>query len=164
MIYKEILQSQTGKKALHRALMLLGRRSYTVKQIQEKLQKAGYGEEVIEAVSSYCLEMGYLNDQEYIEQWVSTHNRLKPIGKKRIIHELKLKGIDPKLVINYLANSFTDEQEYELATSLVEKKIGHNLEIDEKSFRKLYQFLLRRGFSSQIALKVLSNYQQNRIG
>lgn len=163
MNYREVIQSQAGKKALHKTLLLLGKRSYTVKQIAQKLKQAGYSEEVIEAVTSYCLDMGYLNDQEYIEQWVSSHNRIKPIGRRRIIHELRLKGIEPGLVTAYLANSFSDEQECELATSLIKKKIGHNLEIDDKVFRKLYQFLLRRGFSHNIALKVLSNYYQERI-
>ncbi|HHU31156.1 MAG: regulatory protein RecX [Zhaonellaceae bacterium] len=153
-----MLESSTGKKALNKALILLGKRAYTIKQIRQKLQKKNYSNEIIEAVVKYCLEMGYLNDQEYVRQWISTHNRIKPIGRKRILYELKSKGIDKEIILACLNDSFTNELEYQLAFSLIKKKIGHNLEIDDDSFKKLYRFLLRRGFSHSIAIKVLNNY------
>lgn len=156
---KEILQSSLGKKALYKTLLWLGKRSYTIKQIEEKLERKGHSKEVIHAVIDYCLKMGYLNDEEYVRQWVSTRNRLKPIGKRRIIHELKGKGIEQEIIMEYLDHNFSDEEEYELATSLIKKKIGHNLDKENINFNKLYRFLLRRGFSHYIAMKVLRLYK-----
>ena len=54
----KVLESSTGKKALNKALILLGKRAYTIKQIRQKLQKKNYSNEIIEAVVKYCLEMG----------------------------------------------------------------------------------------------------------
>jgi regulatory protein len=155
MTNEVILQSNLGKKALNKTLCLLGKRSYTKKQIEQKLQQRGYSDEIIDAVTEYCLQMGYLNDREYVRQWVSTRNRLKPVGKRRIIHELKAKGIEHEIIISYLDDNFSNELEYELASSLIKKKIGHNLDKDHKSSEKLYRFLLRRGFSHDIIIKAL---------
>jgi len=158
MTINQVLESDTGKKALNKALILLGKRAYTINQIRQKLEKKNYPNEIVEAVIKYCLEMGYLNDQEYVRQWISMHNRIKPIGRKRILYELKLKGVDKEIILTCLNDLFTDEQEYQLAISLIKKKIGHNLKIDGDSYKKLYRFLLRRGFSHSIAIKVLHSY------
>jgi SOS response regulatory protein OraA/RecX len=49
----KVLESSTGKKALNKALILLGKRAYTIKQIRQKLQKKNYSNEIIEAVVKY---------------------------------------------------------------------------------------------------------------
>ena len=158
---EEILHSSLGKKALNKTLFWLGKRSYPIKQLEQKLQKIDYNEEIITAVIHYCLRMGYLNDQEYVREWVATLNRLNPIGRRRVLHELKLKGIDTDTITNCLDASLSEEQEYELAASLIKKKIGNNSkQVDDRFPVKLYQFLLRRGFSHYTALKALNNVRK----
>lgn len=157
MINQDLMQNSLGKSALYKTLVLLGKRSYTEKQIQQKLLKKGYPEDIVESVIEYCINMGYLNDWEYVRQWISTYNRLKPMGRKRILYELKNKGIEQDIINYILDESFSNDEEYQLAAGLIRRKVGHNLEIDKKTAKRFYQLLLRRGFSHEIAMRVLNN-------
>ena len=73
-------------------------------------------------------------------------------GKMRVRRDLEGRGIERDVVAEELAREFNDERENELAARLAMKKLGRlgNGPASEAK-RKVYAYLVRRGFTSEAA-------------
>ena len=80
-------------------------------------------------------------------------------SQQKIIRELMGKGIDRKTAINAwekeAALNMPDEKEILYRT--IEKKYPPNTELDEKKMRRLYGYLVRRGFGYSDIADTLEN-------
>lgn len=144
------------KKALYSAIKILSRRSHTVKELEIKLLRKGYSEEVVKEIINYCLRKGYLDDVEFTRQWIMGRLRYKPRGKNLIVQELRQKGVPSSIIHNTLENLLTSEEELNLAVELLRKKISKCGGLDQRKKMQLYRFLGRKGFSSEIINKAMS--------
>ena len=68
--------------------------------------------------------------------------------------ELMRKGISAELIAEVFSETENEIDTREAICSLIEKKCSYSEEMDEKEKRRLYGFLLRRGFSSSDILSV----------
>lgn len=134
------------KRARKKAMRLLERMDRTEKGLKEKLTQAGFSGEAAEDAVSYVKEYGYINDQRYAENYI--FSRIREKSRQRIFQELYQKGVARETAEKAWETVFSLEQpdERELLRSTVEKKYMPGSELDEKQMRRLYGYLVRRGF------------------
>jgi len=141
-----------GKRATKRAMHLLEKQDRTEYQLREKLTANGYPKESIEKAIEYVKGYRYVDDGRYAENYIRFHQSTKSRMKLRM--DLLRKGIATELIESGLEKAY-ESDEKEQIRQLLEKK---NLDIDTADtaqVRKMYQFLLRRGFRSSDIMSVM---------
>lgn len=126
------------------ALWLLGAREHSTKELQQKLSRKGYEQDAIDEAVNYLLDLNYLSDERYAEAFCRS-KAAKPLGKQRILNELRMKGI-PEPMAKEALNSLEVDW-FELALELKLRKFGYEVEKDFKARAKQTRYLVYRGFS-----------------
>jgi regulatory protein len=158
---KEITEEERKKEAKNAALKFLSFRRRTEKQIKEKLRKKGFDERTIKTTIDKLKEFDLINDFEFATSWVKDRLALKPRGKKLLKQELWKKGIGKDIIEQVTEEQCRDEDES--ALKLVEKikKRYKNLE-PKVAKRRMYNLLLRRGFSYETTKHALEFLTRSR--
>ena len=125
------------------ALKLLGFRSHSRKELEQKLLKKGYSAERIEQVVEKLTGLGLMDDRMFGIELIKSRSRRKPSGKLKIRMELRKKGVSDSIIGDLLK----DYDSAELCYRAAEKKIGLlRGATDEMRKKKLEVFLYNRGF------------------
>ena len=138
MIKKELTKSETKEKALR----LLAFRAHSEKELAEKLKMAGAKAEDISSVMEFVREYGFVNDAEYSVHLAKDLQNLKKYGKRRIVSELKKRGISAENINMALLE--LSEGEEDTLFPLIEKKLGKNFE--KKNIDKTIRYFIYRGY------------------
>ena len=138
MMEKEINRSEAKEKALR----LLAFRSHSEKELSDKLKRAGAKNQDLQYVLDFVKEYGFVNDAEYATHLAKDLQNLKKYGKRRIVQELKKRGIAMEYIENAIAELSEDENEALLP--LVERKLGGNF--DKKSIDRTVRYFAYRGY------------------
>jgi regulatory protein len=144
---QEIVHAELIAKAKDRALTLLDYRPRSRAEITRRLKQAGYSEDVIQAVTARLEGLGLIDDAQFSQSWVNHRViSVKPMGKRRIMWELRQKGVANDVAEKALS-SIDDDAEYkaalESATRRWEKDSNPDLSAKR---RKLIGYLQRQGF------------------
>ncbi|MFQ6003318.1 MAG: RecX family transcriptional regulator [Candidatus Zixiibacteriota bacterium] len=152
---EKIIEEERKKEAKDVALKFLSFRRRTENQVKEKLKKKGFDEKTIETTIDKLKEFDLINDFEFATSWVKDRLAYKPRGKKLLKQELWKKGIRKDIIEQVTEELCQDEDKS--ALELVEKiqKRYKNLE-PKAAKRRMYNLLLRRGFSYETTKKALS--------
>src|SRR3712207_807163 len=131
-----IISEDNFIKAKSRSLRYLGRSYKTEKEVRKKLEECEYNEEVINRVIEFLKEYDFINDDRYTELFIK--EKLKKHGKNKIKYDLKLKGVDEKL-INEKINSLDEDKELDIAYEIASKKYNQlvRCEKDKLKIRKI---------------------------
>lgn len=138
MIKKELTKSEAKEKALR----LLAFRAHSEKELSEKLKMAGAKTEDISSVMEFVKEYGFVNDTEYSVHLAKDLQNIKKYGKRRIVAELKKRGISTEN-IDAAITELSDEEEDALYP-LIERKLGGNFE--KKNIDKAIRYFIYRGY------------------
>lgn len=161
--YREISEVLLPKRAKLRAMNLLKSRTYTEKQLRDKLRDGEYPKEIIDAAIEYVSSYNYINDQRYAEEYIRIHASDK--SRTRMKQDLIKKGIGSGTI--EAAFEMCEEEgfgadELAQALKLLEKRGYTGLDgIDPKEWNKHYAFLARRGYSSEIIRKAMGGDLHN---
>jgi regulatory protein len=156
---KKITKEERKKEAKDVALRFLSFQRRTEKQIREKLQKKGFDEKTIKATIDKLKEFDLINDLEFATSWVKDRLAFKPRGKKLLKQELYKKGISKETIEQVTQELCQDEDK--LALELLEKIKKRYKSLEPKvAKRRMFGFLLRRGFAYETTKKALN--QVNR--
>lgn len=99
-------------------------------------------ETMLEDIIDYLKEAKYLDDYDFIERQVREYMNLKTLSIKEIKYKLSAKGLNRKLIEEYIEKNYEELQEYE--QSCVEKiKAKKAGTMDEK---EIEQYLFRKGY------------------
>ncbi len=137
------------------AFRYLGLRNHSKYELILKLQKKGYEKELLLVAINDIAKQGFIDDKKYTEQFISFQLKKKK-GINRIKAELFKKGIDRKIIENGCRNYDDFEIQLSSAKELANKKYNFllNKKLDKiKLQQKIYQYLLSRGFPSEIIKK-----------
>lgn len=155
--YEEILET-LKKRAKRRALHLLTAQDRTEHQLREKLRKDGHPDEVIDCAVDYVKSYHYIDDSRYAGVYVQSMKGKK--SAQRIRFELKKKGISEG-DISMAVEPLEGESEEPVIEKLVRKRAGAPHPLSEKELRRLYGYLMRRGFRGAEIGKVLRDYRES---
>ena len=152
---EEIISEDKTIRGKEYLLRLLSRRIYSRYEISGKLKNKGYPEKTIAELIFWLEENNYINDELFTEMWAQFRLHNKPIGRYKLNQELRTKGIKQDIIQKVIDKTYKEIDELTLAHNLVKEKIVSseikNIRIDPK---KIYNFLLRRGFSTEISRNI----------
>ena len=130
------------------ALELLARRELSVEALRTRLRDRDYPEADISAAIDHLLETGALDDGRVARAYARTAATVKGRGRLRVLRELQALGIDRQTASEAVAEIFGDLDERSLIAKAIQKKLRGRRKIADVAERaRLYQYLLRLGFS-----------------
>jgi regulatory protein len=149
----KLKDEDSRERAYQQAMLFLGYRARSEKEIRQNLKKHEYSEGVIEETLERLRKAGLANDNEFARAWVENRNTFRPRSKKALAIELRQKGLDDEAIQASLSTVDEDALAYE--TSL--KRAARLKGLERSEFRKkLSEFLIRRGFSYSVAASAVS--------
>lgn len=161
--YERILFEYIAKRAKKRALHLLEQMDRTKKQLTEKLYGSGYPASAVEEAVKYVESYHYLDDERYARHYMELHKERDSRQKMKM--DLMRRGVDKEIIDTLLEEDqetvYYESEDQEAGVRLgaeereaaqiirwLEKKHYPACPQDEKEKRRVYQFLLRKGYKS----------------
>ncbi len=135
------------------ALRLLSRRDFTTAELREELLARDFPSDEIQEAIVRLRDERLLDDRRVAAAHVRTASRVKHRGRRRIQMELEARGIDRALVRELLAELPADAELEAIRALLQRRPLPPRPTPAER--RRLYQQLLRRGFSADLIARVL---------
>jgi regulatory protein len=141
--------------AMNRALHFLGYRARSRREVRDRLRRYGYGQETVEGVVGRLVELGYLDDKEFAR--TATREKARRYGPRRVSADLRRSGVDAELAQNVVDEEFAGRSELEEARSAAARR--YNRGGSDAEARRVYGFLVRRGYSSDVCAEVAREYR-----
>ena len=142
--------------AMSRALGYLGYRARSEKEVRDRLRRYGHGEEMVESVIGRLEELGYLDDEEFAR--LVARAKARRYGPRRISAELRRSGVGAELAEEVVGEEFAGRSEVEEARSVAAQR--YNRGGSDAEVRRVYGFLVRRGYSSEVCAEVAREYRE----
>ena len=134
------------------ALHLLARRELSQKQLRDRL---------IDRAIEQLLDAGSLDDSRVARAYVQTALKVKGRGRLRIQRELQEMGIEKEVATAALAAAFGEVDERALVRAALQKKLRGNKKIETTAdYARVYQFLMRQGFSPAVVTATLRPFRR----
>jgi len=145
---------------LNKAYFYLKFRPRSEKEVREylynKVRTTHWSHEAADKIVEKLKEQELIDDKKFIDWFVRNRTTLKPKGEKMLRLELLQKGISKELLDNFFSKNIIDEES--LALQILERRWPRYKNITlQKRFEKAVSFLLRRGFSFDLAKKIYNN-------
>ena len=156
-----LIKEKEFSEAREKTLRFLSHRMYSEKEIREKLTKKGFGESVIKKVIADLRHNSIIDDYLFAKAFIHDRMRLNPQGSYRMAYELKKKGLSQDIINKIFIEEKVVETDIERALEIAKKRLKTliNIKDKEKVKRRLYNFLLRRGFSYETIKTVMDKLQ-----
>ena len=157
--YEELQEARVaGERALAmgRALNLLGYRARSRQELRQRLGRHGYVEEAVELVLARLEELGYLDDEQYARD--RAREKSRRYGPRRIYGDLRKGGIDETTAWNVVGDEFAGRSEVGEAFEAAARRYNIR-EGSTAQARRVYGFLMRRGYSAEVCAEVASKYR-----
>ena len=139
------------------ALKYLVSRPRTIREVERHLDEKQYGEYEVQQVVDRLIELGYLNDQAYAQEFVRSRLATKPVSRQKLYQQLSNHEL-PKDIILAALEQVPKEQEEENALAVAKKVAAQlergNISAEEANVRMMRR-LLGRGYSYEDARKAV---------
>ena len=142
--------------AMGRALNLLGYRARSEAEMRERLLRIGYAGETIEVVVVRLRELGYLDDVEFAR--LKAREGGRRYGPRRVSVELKKSGVGEELAREVVEEEFAGRSEEGEARSAAARR--YNGRGSDAQARRVYGFLVRRGYSAEVCAQVAREFRE----
>ena len=148
------MSDELRRKTFERAVKLLAAKPRSVAELRERLLQ-GKGvranKSVVETVIARLREYGYLDDERFAFSYASSKVKQRPIGRRRLQRDLKLKQVENNVADEALELVYAETPEDQLIDRAIEKRIrlrgGPKTRAETKS---LFDHLLRQGFGFEL--------------
>ncbi len=147
------------EKARYLLLKLLTYRSRSIKEATDYLIAKGFVEHLVNRVISEMINYGYLDDEKFVSEFIA-YRKNNGYGLLRIRYELKMKGIDRKIIEDKIEESFNHEEDLQRARELLARRSRGVKKIDDRWLGRQAAFLKRRGFQDSLIIPLLQCYSQ----
>ncbi|CAN5765845.1 hypothetical protein BH20ACT12_BH20ACT12_06590 [soil metagenome] len=142
--------------AMGRAFNLLGYRARSEAELRERLRRYGYAEETIEGVVDRLEELGYVDDAEFARS--KAHEKARRYGPRRVSVELRNSGVGEDLAREVVEEEFAARSEVGEARAAAARR--YNGRGSDAEARRVYGFLVRRGYSVEVCSQVAREYRE----
>lgn len=137
-------------------LRRLSQRNYSSFELKKKLKECLVSTRSIEGVLDECRHLGYLDDQSWLEGYISTL-QIKKMGPRAIMMKLQSKGVPEEAYLAILAKVVTPENQLERIVKLLETRYKTRDLTDYKEKQKVIASLLRKGFDFELISSCVNN-------
>jgi regulatory protein len=148
-------------RAREAALRLLAVRARSEGELADRLRRKGFSDETARQVLVALSDVGLVDDEAFARAWVDERVRLRPVGPRRLVQELLAKHVDRELAERVIDEAFGERTELELAMRALTKKTrASGAGSDRRTRARLHAFLVRRGFSYEVASAALKELER----
>jgi regulatory protein len=152
---------QTEDELYQYAVGALGRQMRTVAELKRLLRRrveAGeYGDTLMELVIRRLKDQGYLNDAQYATAYSSFRRDNEKFGRRRVITDLKAKGVHGEVIDKAIASAYEDVNEEKQARAYLKRKRLQKPN-DQKQAARIFRQLMRAGFGSKTIFTILKKW------
>lgn len=137
---------------------LLKLRQRSEHELRQRLIRKKFTAETIEEVIAYLKKIKLINDREFSQSWIAS--RINNFGKRRIVFELRQKGISKELIEESLEEFKERFSDTDNLRELARKKYDKFLQENQDSFKakkRLFAFFMRKGYSPEIIIEILES-------
>jgi regulatory protein len=140
------------RHTFNRAVKLLTVKSRSVAELRERLlQGKNTTAAIVETVIARLEEYGYLNDERFAFSYASLKVKQRPVGRRRLQRDLKLKKVENRVAENVLELVYAEAPEEQLIDLAIEKRIRlRGRPKTRVEAKKLFDHLLRQGFEFEL--------------
>ncbi|HNX69388.1 MAG TPA: RecX family transcriptional regulator [Candidatus Omnitrophota bacterium] len=157
-------EDEQYKQALITSLRLLAASPKSGGEIRKKLESKGYGKSSIDRALRELSAQGVLDDSVFAKDLVARLTGVNNAGRYKVAFELKRHGV-PEKIRNELLETLSPEAELERALEQSRLKWAGWATLDpQKKKKRLYDFLIRKGYDFQIAQEVLQKLTRDPAG
>ena len=148
------MSDELRRKTFERAVKLLAAKPRSVAELRERLLR-GKGvranKSVVETVIERLREYGYLDDERFAFSYASSKVKQRPIGRRRLQRDLKLKQVENTVVEETLEQVYAETPEEQLIDRALEKRFRLRGRPKTRAEAKsLFDHLLRQGFGFEL--------------
>ena len=137
------------------ALRLLKIRPRSIGELKEKLERKGFDAAEISQTLQWFEEIKLLDDRVFTKSWIQ-YRLARPFGFRRIIMELKTKGIDSEIIEEEIGLIKSQRDEWPTALELAKRRWQKFASVEPvKRKKRIFDFLSRRGFAPDVIFKVM---------
>ena len=147
----------TPTLARQRALRRLARRDHSEAELQRALLGAGFAAPVVAATIDRLRAEKYLDDQGFATRFARSRVAHHGLGRNRVRQALRARGVSRAIIDKGVAEALRDVSEVE--TLVVQARRywrQHGRDEPVRRIRKLWVFLLRRGFPADLVRERLA--------
>ncbi len=151
-------------EALKYAYILLKYRPRSEKEMEERLFMRGYKSAQIKKTLSRLKELDLISDLRFARFWINYRLTCNTRSKFFIEIELKKKGLESE-IIRQAFSEYGAIQEEDVCLKLARKKWMslNKVEGHIKKQRRLYLYLLRRGFKPSLVRAISSSFFKGNL-
>lgn len=144
--------------AIRYAYRLLSYRDRSEKELAEKLKWKGFSEEIIQQAINHLSEKGFINDAALALSLRRIAEDARLLGNRGVRIFLHRRGISEELIKDVFTGNDSDE------IIRAEKVVGKKLKAvenysDEEIKKKIWRFLVRKGYSFDTINKILRQFK-----
>jgi regulatory protein len=143
------------------AVSALGRRMRTVAELKrlmrQRVPEGEIGTLLVEMVILRLKDQKYLNDSQYAAAFSGYRRDNQKFGPRRVITDLKVKGVHADVIEKAVDDAFSSVNEEEHARAYLKRK-RLKQPANDKDTARIFRALIRAGFRTGIAIKVLKNW------
>lgn len=135
-----------------RAVKLLAARPRSIAELRERLLRhRGTDTRIVDQVVSRLREYGYLDDERFAFSYASLKVKQKPVGRRRLAHDLRFKKVDRQVADDVLELVYTETSEEDLIERAIEKRLRvRGRPANRVAAKALFDHLLRLGFEYEL--------------
>lgn len=156
---------ETGqyKQAVITSLRLLAASPKSGTELEKKLISKGFAAPVVAQALKDLTAQGVLDESVYAQDLVTRLTQSSGVGKYRVAFELKRHGV-PRKIRDELLGALNPDEEAARALEMARLKwpAWQKLE-SHKRKKRLYDFLIRKGYDFQIAQDVLAKLDKESL-
>ncbi len=151
------MKTFTLTQAKKYAFLLLKFRNRSQAEMRKRLLQKKFPEQIVNETLFFLKEKSFIDDAVFARYFCSA--RAKKYGPRRLIQELKQKGLGASLISEALAQSNKSCPPQKVAEEILLSRIGQYKSLDPRKARqRAYALLLRRGFEPELAGDLINKY------
>lgn len=151
-------EDKKNSKAKNNAYSLLRSRPRSEREIKDRLKIKGHDDSVIEEVITGLKRAGEIDDARFAKFWVESRMHMNPVGDIVLRQELKAKGVSQAIIESALEEKKGIYNEYKIASDMARERFAQLKKLDRrKAMKRLYDFLLRRGFGFDTVERIVAD-------
>lgn len=116
------------------------------------------GQTLVELVVRKLKDQGYLNDARYAAAYSSFRRDNEKFGARRVITELKVKGVHGEVISAAVENAYSEVNEEKQAREYLRRKRLLKPS-NKKEAARVFRHLVRAGFGSKTIFKILKKWE-----
>jgi regulatory protein len=143
------------------AVRALSRKMRSVAELKRlmrpRVPKGELGELLVEVVIRRLKDQNYLNDSSYATSYSSFRRDNEKFGRRRVITELKVKGVHGDVIEKAVDDTYAGVNEEEQARAFLRRK-RMKKPANNKEAARIFRALVRAGFGAGVSIRILRNW------